>query len=313
MKFRRVYTKNFRLLHELELNFSIDDDKPVTVIRAENETGKTTILSALQWVMFGDEGLPNEGVGYRISPIHWDAAESEEVDIEVELEFEHTFERPNKEGMWSSKTEIFLAHRKAIETVRGAEMPQRYNESFQLFQKDQSGYTPMKGGELVLRQILGSNLKDLFFTDGDRALSFITAEVPIGEKRKMVQKAIRDMLGFELLRNAQNHVRNSIKQIRAQVKEFSGAEELDDLQSKIAKLEESESSNEKRLSDIEEELKQTGADIEINDRKLERALEKGDKGDLIEKVKKNRRKLRRINCVSRKLSKNIATYSEGTL
>ena len=65
MKFCRVRFTNFRLLRDLELDFSVEPNKPLTVIRAENETGKTTILNALQWVLFGDDGLPSRGAGYR--------------------------------------------------------------------------------------------------------------------------------------------------------------------------------------------------------------------------------------------------------
>ena len=45
MKLIRAEFKNFRLLRDLDLEFSTDSTKRLTVIRAENETGKTTILN----------------------------------------------------------------------------------------------------------------------------------------------------------------------------------------------------------------------------------------------------------------------------
>ena len=45
MKLIRAEFENFRLLQSLILEFSTDSVKKLTVIRAENETGKTTILN----------------------------------------------------------------------------------------------------------------------------------------------------------------------------------------------------------------------------------------------------------------------------
>ncbi|MBI2830759.1 MAG: AAA family ATPase [Chloroflexi bacterium] len=281
MRFRRASFTNFRLLRDLELEFSTDSKSPLTVIRAENETGKTTILNALQWTLFGEEGLPTRGASYRIIPIDWDTSASKAAEIVGELEFEHTFERPDGKGGWIQSTDEYLVRRTATEMIRGPSSWKRNEDSFQLFKKDQSGYTPEKSGELFVRQIMGSNLKDLFFTDGDRALSFITSEVPTGEKRKMVRKAIRDMLGFELLENALSHVKKSAVEIRGEVKQFSGADELNALQEKMRRLEEKEAENNKRLSEIDGELKQVNVDVQMIEQKLERALERGNREELV--------------------------------
>lgn len=281
MRFRRANFRNFRLLRDIELDFSTEPERPLTVIRAENETGKTTLLNALQWILFGEEGLPNAGAGYRIIPIDWDVPASKTADIVAELEFEHTFERQNKEGEWITSKDIYLVRRSATEALEGPGTWRRFDESFQLSQKGEGGYTPLQGGELIIRQILGSNLKDLFFTDGDRALSFITSEVPIGEKRKMVNRAIRDMLGFEILSNSTNHVRNALAQIRGQVKDFAGSEEVARTQERIRELEDQELENEKRLSDIDAGLKEVEADILMFEQKIDRALEKGNREELI--------------------------------
>ena len=60
---------NFRLLRDVELTFARDPSSPVTVIRAENGTGKTTVLVALSWGLFGDEGLTGRRSTFRLHPI----------------------------------------------------------------------------------------------------------------------------------------------------------------------------------------------------------------------------------------------------
>ena len=59
MRLIKARFDGFRLLDEVELTFSVDKSKNVTVIRAANESGKTTLLSALQWALFGDDALPS--------------------------------------------------------------------------------------------------------------------------------------------------------------------------------------------------------------------------------------------------------------
>src|SRR5689334_17232699 len=103
MKLIRAEFQNFRLLRQLKLDFSTDSRKKLTVIRAENETGKTTLLFALQWALYGDDALPGGGQGYRLHPIDWDASEGRRVPISVQVDFETTAIRKSAQGLIETK------------------------------------------------------------------------------------------------------------------------------------------------------------------------------------------------------------------
>ena len=60
MKLISAKIQNFRMLKDIYLEFSVDPEKPLTVIRAANETGKTTCLNALMWCLYGDNALPSK-------------------------------------------------------------------------------------------------------------------------------------------------------------------------------------------------------------------------------------------------------------
>ena len=49
MILNKVKIENFRILRDVEIEFSSDNKKPLTILRAQNESGKTTMLRALQW------------------------------------------------------------------------------------------------------------------------------------------------------------------------------------------------------------------------------------------------------------------------
>ena len=90
MKLLRAEFQNFRLLRDLELEFSSDLDRKLTVIRAANESGKTTILHGLQWALYGDAALPGRGEDFRLHPIDWEASTGKRVPITATVEFELT-------------------------------------------------------------------------------------------------------------------------------------------------------------------------------------------------------------------------------
>ena len=82
--------RNFRLLRDTRVVFSTARERPLTVVRAENESGKTTLLTALKWAFFGDSSLPTPAAGhrYRLHPLDWDADKhGESVDILAEVTF----------------------------------------------------------------------------------------------------------------------------------------------------------------------------------------------------------------------------------
>ena len=289
MRFRRARFKNYRLLRDLEIDFSLDTERRLTVIRAENETGKTTILTALQWILFGDAGLPPRPQDYRLHPIDWDATKSRKVEIEAELEFEHTTERKSSDGDVIESKDVYLALRRATEEIEDTNHWTRDGGSFSLLRKTDAGWLPVTGGgELELRQIMGSNLKDLFFTDGDRALTFITSEISVTDKRKMVQRAIRDMLGFEILENARGHVEKGITQIRNQVRDFGGKEDLQLVSDRLAQVKNTIDEKDQRVADIERQLTVVGAETQAVEHKIELALSKGDKETLIGELRAKR-------------------------
>ena len=109
MKLIRAEFKNFRLLRDLRLDFSTDSEKKLTVIRAENDTGKTTILNALQWTFYGNAALPGKGKGYRLHPIDWDMSKGSKIPISVQVDFEkETFQlsRNGNSGETTSRYRI---------------------------------------------------------------------------------------------------------------------------------------------------------------------------------------------------------------
>ena len=55
MELNKVSIKNYRQYRNVEIEFARGSDKNFTVIRGNNGTGKTTLLNALSWCLYGEE------------------------------------------------------------------------------------------------------------------------------------------------------------------------------------------------------------------------------------------------------------------
>lgn len=279
MKLLRAAFQNFRLLRDLELEFADDPHRRLTVIRAANESGKTTILHGLQWALYGDAALPGKGDGFRLHPIDWDESSGKRVTITAMVEFElTTYHRVH--GKTRETRRRYRLIRSASEEVGSL---RRTPSTMKLFLLSDTGATPIDAPEAHIYDELPPELREVFFTDGDRALSFIQADVALSTKRERVNRAIRSLLGLGVIEDAIKHVRKSATEVNKKAKQVSTNSELSRIASRLVKL---ESDREKLEADFEDAIQQFGAFDEKAreiDHRIEEALRLGDK----EKLRRN--------------------------
>ena len=269
MKLLRAAFENFRLLRNLKLDFSTDATKGLTVIRAENETGKTTILHALKWVFYGDDALPG-GRDFRLHPIDWDTSTGNRVRIYGEVEFE-------THGKRSDDAIRYRIIRSTEEIVDGDSW-QRAQSTVKLFELRDIGATPREPSEAVIRAELPKDLQEVFFTDGDRALSFIEATAPA--KRDRVKKAIRSLLGLGMLDNSIRHVTKAMSGIRQTAIKMGAGQELTDVLARLTEIDDEVADLEQNTEDARSQFAQFDDELNAVQKKLDDALLKGDREKL---------------------------------
>lgn len=277
MKLLRAEFQNFRLLRDLELEFSSGPVRKLTVIRAANESGKTTILHGLQWALYGEAALPGKGEGFRLHPIDWDTSEGRRVPIMATVEFELSTHR-RVGGELRETRRRFRLVRSAFEDVDS--QSRRSASTVKLFALNDSGASPIDAPEALISDELPPELREVFFTDGDRALSFIEADVALSTKRERVQRAIRSLLGLGVIDDAIKHVRKSAAEVNKKAKQVGIGSELNRIASCLEAMEED---REKLDADLEDAKQQFGAfdeKVDEVDRKIAAALQKGDKEKL---------------------------------
>lgn len=292
MKLLRAEFENFRLLRDLKLEFSSKDDMNLTVIRAANESGKTTILHALQWALYGDAALPLRGKGFRLHPIDWDIGESKRVQITATVEFELTYHRLTAGKLRETRRRLRLV-RCVSEDV---ENPSRRPPSTaRLFEMSDGGATPIDAPESLINEELPLNLREVFFTDGDRVLSFIDADVDPPAKRERVQRALRSLLGLGVIEDAIKHIHKSEAAANKRLKQIGNGNELSEIASRIEGFDEEGNKLEKELEDTKQQLAAFEDQMKEIDHKITEALRNGDKEKLREEYETTKRNLVQLN------------------
>lgn len=292
MKLLRAEFQNFRLLRDLELDFSCDPNRKLTVIRAANESGKTTVLHGLQWALYGDSALPDKGNGFRLHPIDWDVNDGRRVPITATVEFEVTSHRQAGKELRETRRRYRLV-RSAFEDVDSA--ARRSASTVKLFALNDTGATPVNAPESLINDELPPELRDVFFTDGDRALSFIEADVALSTKRGRVQRAIRSLLGLGVIDDAIRHVNKAAAEVNRKAKRIGADSELKEVASRLEIQERQRENLELDLEDAKQQFASFDEKVNVVDRKIESTLQKGDREKLATDLERAQKEIGRLN------------------
>ena len=190
MRLISAHVRNFKLLEDVDLDFSTDPNRPLTVIRAENGAGKTSLLYALLWSFYGSEGLPKDARGLRLT------STASEVDVPVEVQARIEFEHFDEIAGVSTRYRLI---RSVTETPRSDDNHERGAARLRLLRVTNRGDEEIRdGAQALVLKLVPPRLAKIFFTNGDDVQQFISGFAS-AERQDSVHEAIRLLLGLEQL------------------------------------------------------------------------------------------------------------------
>ena len=293
LRLRRVEINNFVCFDQVVVEPSTDPDKPLTIIRAENGSGKTTFLRALRWGMYGEKGLPGDTSRFSLHPAWWQP-DAEGIRTKVVVEFETDGSSRNTIDGNSTNTVYQLV--RSVSTigkpaVRGDEPDfRRINEQTHLMTKEGDGiWTPHTTGvDVVVEELLPWGLRDFFVMDADEATDFVGgSENKIIGRQDVIDKttaAVHSLLGIDVFKKASERLDKTARLFGAQATKAVGDSDLDALQTELEQLrresedlkakidrertqkEELEDRLRRRRDDLENELRNVGAADQLRKR-----------------------------------------------
>jgi DNA sulfur modification protein DndD len=285
VKLKSARIRNFKLLRDVLLEFSEDRNRPLTVIRAENGSGKTSTLVALRWALYGKDGLDDPTM--RLSPTTW--SDQSPCEVSVQLDFSHTLYNQIAGEKVPTTTDYRLV-RSAIETPEG-NRPNRADDRIMLYRFTEAGLDKVDPPDLLVQQMLPIEMRDIFFTDGDAALNFISPGLSQSAKRDQVRDAIRALLGVGLLESAASHIAGARRKYNAYVSRAAQSQQLTDIAERLLKAQAELDDNQARLRQVEHQIEELARRFEESDKRLQGALQAGDQVELARQRELARRQL----------------------
>ena len=293
-----VQIKNFVCFEDITVEPSVDPEKPLTVIRAENGSGKTTFLRAVRWGMYGEKGLPKPSSSFSVHPVWWNP-ENPPIETTVSIEFETDGSSRNFEPTDAAPSR-YLLHR-TVRTIgkpaAGDNKPDfhRVEEKSTLIKQAYSGQWDehVKSPDAVVEELLPWKLRDFFVMDADKVADFVGgSENKLISRQEYQQKttdAINSLLGLEVFKKARNRVEGIAKEFGSQATKAIGDHDLNELQTQLNRHVDEKDQIETIIRDLEN--KETDLDDKIERLNSDYEEEIGRLGvcnSLKERRKKNR-------------------------
>ncbi|MCP4487143.1 MAG: AAA family ATPase [Gammaproteobacteria bacterium] len=313
MKLLKATFKNFRLLKDLTLEFSTDINRPLTVIRAANETGKTTCEYGLMWGLYGSKSaLPKKG-DYPLFPAGLKASGDRNVEVSVEIEFTVESIRSVGRGGQDVEESTYRINRSCIEYADTSNGVRRESERTRMFKINSSGSEPVSEVESkrIIESALPEALKDVYFTDGDSAMSFIEAAATQGVKRKRVSNAVEALLGIETLNTTVQHLGTVSKRFSQEIDNTNYKAELEQLNDRIDSYAEDILEWEIESSDLEMQITTGAKELKTIKIQIEEALKLGDKEKLVDELESTNRQIQNYRDNAEKQLQQIALLTSN--
>ena len=178
MLIREITLKNFRQFYgEQTIKFSVDNEKNVTLIHAENGVGKTALLNAILWCFF--KSFTSNFKDPNILLNNTSKAEGGK-SYKVEIEFEED-------------SEIFSVQRSFGSTS---------GDIFRVFHVLNSDFKEVPNPDMFINSIIPKDMASYFFFQGEGVGSFASKQ-----GGKQIKEAIQKILGFTVAKHALEDIR----------------------------------------------------------------------------------------------------------
>lgn len=246
MLLRYITLNNFRqYLGEQKISFSCNKDKNVTVILGDNTSGKTTLIRAFNWCLYGNIGfktpdLLNEDIAKQMK-----YGDKEYVTVEIGLTHDDVDYKiiRTQEYICQTAGEVRpMAIKKQMSYLR----PDGQTKTIDGYEIDNS-----------INRILPEGLSSYFFFEGERVTRI--------SDRQDVAKSVKGLMGLDVLEEAKDHL-SRVVNVFSKNLDLAGNEKA--LQAK-SNLE----SQEKKLEIINKDLENIKTQIEFYQQEKEKAAQ----------------------------------------
>ena len=217
MLIKKLELKNFRqYIGKQTIEFSMDREKNVTVLIGVNTSGKTTLVRAFEWVLYGTNEFDDKNL------LNKNIAENMQVGETKAVKGSLTIEHENESG----ETITYVIERKQIYTCTGTSVRANVSEAkISYLQPDGQTKTKLETDFYTnVERILPRRLANYFFFGGERVGNIAS--------KSDIEESVQGLMGLDVLKNAMSHLRTVINKLKKFL-DFSGDHKALDTQNKL--------------------------------------------------------------------------------
>ena len=238
----RIGIENFVCFNHLVIEPSIASDRPLTVIRAENGSGKTTFLRAVRWGMYGEKGLPGTASRFSVHPAWWSPEETA-IQTTVSIEFETDGSSRNFDATGSASSRYLL--RRTVRTIGKPAARDNEPDFLRVEERatlmvqaiDGQWSTHEQSPDAVVAELLPWELRDFFIMDADEAADFVggSENKPVSRQEYLAKTtgAINSLLGLEVFKKARDRIEDIARGFARKATKATGDHDLMALQEQL--------------------------------------------------------------------------------
>jgi|SRR5690554_425732 len=253
MKLKKLTIRNFRQFYgEVSISFSTDEQASVTVIHGENGAGKTSLLNAFKWVLYGTTDFDTNNQNILSERAIAEADQGSPIVMSVTLEFDdegasYTAHREQKftkgEGLYADSLGPSVPSLTWIDTAG----------------LSKSSSNP--GSQL--NQILPEDMHSYFFFNGERI-----EKLAYNSASPQIREAIKALMGLNILDRAEKQLKGAVvRHFNKEAKDNSSGN-MSELLDEQAKLSEKIQKKEEEIYNWEKTLSEIDLEIEAIDKRL---------------------------------------------
>jgi len=245
---KKITLNNFRQYYGTQsMEFSVKGEQNVTVIHGENGAGKTALLNAFNWVLYGETDLPDSEKlvnNYAIESV----PDSRKVEMYIEIEFE-------------SKGIEYILRRTHSGIKYGHEVKNTEDYILLKYYNDDE-WKKLSNPSVEINRIMPSNLRNYFFFDGERI-----DNLSKHEDNDEIREAVKTVMDLEIIERGIKHTEDAKKDFQKEWANFadeetkhlleeqeSYKEEKEDLQRKRQQVKQNINMRNEQISDIDQQL-----------------------------------------------------------
>lgn len=199
---------NFRqYIGKQHVDFSSDPDRNVTVLIGVNTSGKTTIIRAFEWCLYGKNAFEDQCLLNSEVRDNMNVGDVQETWVAVSFTHDKKLYTIKRLAKYTCISRVSDGDHFVCELSKKPEV----SVSLEYLQADGQTKTPINQQNITesMDRVLPRDLSDYFFFGGERISSIAS--------RADLTKAVRGLMRLDVLENARDHLKNVLKSFRGMI------------------------------------------------------------------------------------------------